>query len=155
MQWMCLLKALVKRMILLLPLVSVILLGCSTLKPGYLKMQVELDVFSGRSNPHWDLTPQEAKEFSSLFKALLPSKGERSVKEGLGYRGLIVTESGQKIEGYDEIMVSNGVVVARWDSESKQFTDKNRGLEQWLFQTGRGRLDNELYRQVSQSAQLN
>jgi hypothetical protein len=142
-------------MILVLPLAAVILLRYYTLDPGNLKMQVELDVFSGRPNPHWNLTLPEANEFLSLFKALPSSRGEGSVREGLGYRGLIITEPSQRIEGYDEIVVSNGVVVARWDSQSKQFTDKNRGLEQWLFQTGRGRLDDELYLQVSQSAQLN
>ncbi len=117
-------------------------------------MQVELDVFSGRPNPHWNLTPQEAKEFISLLQALPQTQAQAEVKEGLGYRGLIVTDPDQTIAGYDQIVISNGVVVARRDSQLRQFPDKERRLERWLFQTGRGRLDLELYRQVGQAAQL-
>jgi hypothetical protein len=136
-------------------IVVLALLGCVIPISGVGKMQVELDVFSGRPNPYWDLTSQEGRDFVSRFQTLPQYQGDGSVREGLGYRGLIVREPGKRIEGYDEIVVSNGVVVARWDSQSKQLTDKTRGLEKWLFQTGRGRLDDELYRQVSQSAQLN
>lgn len=118
-------------------------------------MQVELDVFSGRPNPHWNLTPQEANEFVSLLQALPQTQVQGSIKEGLGYRGLIVTDPGQTIAGYDQIVISNGVVVARRDSQLRQFPDKDRHLERWLFQTGRGRLDLDLYRQVGQAAQLN
>lgn len=118
-------------------------------------MQVELDAFSGRPNPSWLLTPQEAEDFVLRFQSLPPHWGEGSVREELGYRGLIVAEAGQKIAGYDEIVVSNGVVEAKWDSQSRQFTDQNRELERWLFQTGRDRLEDELYRQIGQAAQLN
>lgn len=132
------------------------LLGCVIPISGVEnKMQVELDAFSGRPNPYWTLTSSEARDFAIRFRSLPQYQGEGSVKEGLGYRGLIVTEPGQKIESYNAIVVSNGVVEARWDSQSRQFTDQNRELERWLFQTGRGRLDDELYRQVGQSAQLN
>ena len=129
-------------------LTLVTLLGCSIATPGGKKMQVEVDAFSGRPNPHWNLTPQEADEFVKLFQSLPQHKGEGSVKEGLGYRGLIVTKPGENIQGYNEILISQGLVVARRNSQSKQFTDKGRGLERWLFQTGRGRLDETLYQQI-------
>ena len=72
------------------------------------------------------------------------------MKEGLGYRGLIVTEPNETIAGYNEILISNGLVVANQNRQSKQFTDQNRRLERWLFQTGRGHLDQALYEQISQ-----
>lgn len=113
-------------------------------------MQVEVDVYSGRPNPQWNLTSQQAKEFVSQFQGLPQHQGEGSVKEGLGYRGLIVTKQNETIEGYNEILISNGLVVAKQNRQSKQFTDQNRRLERWLFQTGRGHLDKALYEQISQ-----
>jgi hypothetical protein len=126
------------------------LLGCVTPTSGGGRMQVELDAFSGRPNPHWDLTSQEAKEFISRFQALPQQQGKSSFEEGLGYRGLMVTQPNEDIEGYNEIQIANGLVVAKQNSQSKQFTDHNRSLERWLFQTGKGRLDEALYKQISQ-----
>jgi hypothetical protein len=142
-------KALAVRIIsLALPILVASLLGYSTSAKGNEPMQVELDVFSGRPNPHWTLTSQEASEFVRLLRTLPQQKVEGSVKEGLGYRGLVVTGSEKSIAGYDEILISNGVVVARQGNESWQFTDKDRVLERWLFQTGRGELDDNLYNQI-------
>lgn len=113
-------------------------------------MQVELDVFSGRPNPRWNLTSQEAKEFVNRFQAL-PQHLERSaIEEGLGYRGLIVTELDEPIQEYEEILVANGLVIAKQDRQSERFTDQNRRLEEWLLQTGRGQLDEALYEQIVQ-----
>lgn len=111
-------------------------------------MHVELDVFSGRPNPQWELTPQEAVEFLNLFRALLEHKVEGRIREGLGYRGFIVVEKEKSIEGYDEILICNELAVARRGRESRQFADKDRKLEQWLLQTGKGRLDSSLFQQI-------
>jgi hypothetical protein len=39
--------------------------------------------------------------------------------------------------------------MAKRNGKSQQFTDLNRSLETWLIQTGEGRLDDELYYQIS------
>ena len=127
----------------------VTLLGCSVTALGDKKMQVEVDMFSGRPNPHWELTVPESQEFARLFQSLSAHKGEGFVNEGLGYRGLIVRESREEIEGDREIVISHGLVVAKRQGKSQQFTDQNRALEKWLIQTGEGRLDDELYHQIS------
>lgn len=111
-------------------------------------MQVELDAFSGRPNPYWNLTLQEARDFMSRFQSLPQYQGEGSVREGLGYRGLIVTKPGECIEGYDRILVSNELVVAENNTESRQFVDRDRQLERWLLHTGRGRLDETIYEAI-------
>lgn len=116
-------------------------------------MQVEVDMFSGRPNPHWELTVQESQEFTQRFQSLSTDKGEGTVNEGLGYRGLIVRESGEEVEGDREIVISNGLVVARGNGKFQLFTDKNRSLEKWLIQTGKGRLEDELYHQISKLAE--
>lgn len=151
MQWTCAFVGAPKRLINVgLSVVLVALLGCTALE-GNRKMQIEVDVFSGRPNPHWELTEQESNEFVQRFQSLPPSSGEGTLKEGLGYRGLIVSVPGKEIEGFQEIVISNGLVVARRDNQPQKFVDKNRVLEKWLFQTGKGRLDNQLYRQISGS----
>lgn len=131
----------------------VTLLGCSIAALGDKKMQVEVDMFSGIPNPHWELTVQESREFAQRFQSLSTHQGAGSVNEGLGYRGLIVRERTEEVEGDREIVISNGLVVARRNGKSKQFTDKNRALEKWLIQTGAGRLDDELYHQISKLAE--
>ena len=116
-------------------------------------MQVEVDMFSGRLNPHWELTVPESQEFARRFQSLSAHKGEGFVNEGLGYRGLIVRESGEEVEGDREIVIYNGLVVSKRQGKSKQFTDPNRALEKWLIQTGEARLDDELYHQISKLAE--
>lgn len=55
-------------------------------------LQVELDIFSGRRNPKWILSPQEEKEFmdrvTSEPQVLLPAAATHG---RLGYRGYVVT----------------------------------------------------------------
>jgi hypothetical protein len=131
-------------------LACVALLGCAAPTSGGGRMQVEVNVYSGRPNLQWDLTSQEAEEFVSQFQALPPYQGTESVNEGLGYRGLIVTKLNERIEGYSEIAISNGVVIAKQNGRSQPFMDPNRRLEKWLLQTGRGRLDEALYEHINQ-----
>ncbi len=122
-------------------------------------MQVEVDMFSGRPNPHWELTVQESQDFAQRFQSLSIHRGEGAINEGLGYRGLIVREGGEEVEGdgvpprkLRQIVISHGLVVARGNGKSQQFTDENRALEKWLIHTGEGRLDDELYHQISRLA---
>ena len=116
-------------------------------------MQVEVDIFSGRLNPHWELTVRESQEFARRFQSLAAQKGEGFVKAGLGYRGLIVRESWEEGEGEPDIVICHGFVVAKLQGESQLFTDRNRALEKWLIQTGEGRLDDVLYDQISKLAE--
>jgi len=116
-------------------------------------MQVEVDMFSGRLNPHWELTVPESQEFARRFQSLSAQKGEGLVNAGLGYRGLIVRETGEEVEGEPDIVICQGFVVAKRQGKSQLFTDRNRALEKWLIQTGEGRLDDVLYHQISKLAE--
>jgi hypothetical protein len=106
----------------------VTLLGCLVTALKGKKMQVEVDMFSGRPNPHWELTVPESQEFARRFQSLSAQKGEGFVNEGLGKRGLIVRESGEEVEGDREIVIYQGFVVAKRQGKSQQFTDENRAL---------------------------
>jgi len=118
-------------------------------------MQVEVDIFSGRPNPSWNVTCDEADEFLRLFRALPESSSKVAVNDdGLGYNGLIVTEPDNSLDGYRQVSVAKGWVVARGDSQSRQFIDQGRKLEQWLLQTGKGRMDDDLYRLINAAVQF-
>jgi hypothetical protein len=117
---------------------------------GVMPMQVEVDVYSGRPNPRWDLSAQQAGEFLKMVRALPKAEHDSALNEGLGYRGLKVTGSALSQEGYKEIVISNGIVAVREESGSQQLTDKDRALERWLLQTGKGKLEEELYKYLSE-----
>lgn len=108
-------------------------------------LRVELDVFSGKPNPHWDLSPQEEREFLELFEKLAQGSPEGRVREDLGYRGLIVTAEENEIRGCDRLVVSNGIVLAVRSGKSQQLADQGRILELWLAQKARGHVPDELY----------
>ena len=89
--------------------------------------QIELDAFSGRSNPRWMLT---AAELSTLESKLsnLPATPRVTVPEGrLGYRGFYIHDRALRIQ------VANGlIVVSRAGASEKVFADA-RGVEDYLL----------------------
>jgi len=50
-------------------------------------MLVELDVFSGRPNPRWQLSDAEAARLVELIATLDPAAAAPPAPPGLGYRG--------------------------------------------------------------------
>jgi hypothetical protein len=57
--------------------------------------EVELDIFSGRPNPRWTLSPQEEQEFlTRLLDKSVPMTSVSAVEGNLGYRGFIVRADG-------------------------------------------------------------
>jgi hypothetical protein len=113
-------------------------------------LQVEVDVYSGRPNPRWELSAQQAEEFSKMLRALPKRECDSALAQGLGYRGLKVTGSRLSQEGYTEIVISRGIVMMKEESRSQQFIDKDRALERWLLQTGKGKLEEKLYEYLSE-----
>lgn len=113
-------------------------------------MQVEVDVYSGRPNPVWDLSTQQSEEFLNRVRALPKRESDGALNDGLGYRGLKVTGSELSQEGYKEIVISNRIVAVQDENKSQQFTDENRALERWLLQTGKGKIEDELYEYLSE-----
>jgi hypothetical protein len=73
-------------------------------------MLVELDVFSGRPNPQWELDEPTANELRRIMGGLTATTNELPVPPGLGYRGFILADgSGQSrvYKGY--VTRANGV----------------------------------------------
>lgn len=108
-------------------------------------MQVELDIFSGRENPNWSLTAEQAtavrQKLSSLPDNPNPSP---AIFNGLGYRGFLLTDT------IDERLISvwRETVIIRHGAARLAKVDRERYLEQLLLQTARSHLEPELFRWV-------
>lgn len=110
-------------------------------------MHIELDVFSGRPNPYWDLDTQEESEFYRMFRNLPESMVDAPSGSELGYRAIIVTGV-KKLEGCSEIVVFREHVAAKCDKKIAHLFDKDRELELWLLNTGKKHLDVNIYQLV-------
>jgi hypothetical protein len=113
-------------------------------------MHVMLDVFSGRPNPSWELSPEQGPEFLKKILQLKTKDNSQfdSEKGELGYRGFIVeeTNSAQKSRRFE---VYNGMVNVIENNSSYVLEDKGYSIERWLLQTAPNSLD-ELVKYVKQ-----
>lgn len=111
-------------------------------------MEIELDVFSGRPNPQWQLTRVQAREFMRRLKCLAPRQISGPHAEGLGYRGLIVRPNGGPVNGFAEVRLYHGTVIAKGAATVESFNDGQRALELHLLQTARGKVDEAVLQYV-------
>jgi hypothetical protein len=111
------------------------------------RCEVELDLFSGMPNPTWVLTNAEADSFVKQLAAL-PRTSARELSGNLGYRGFIV----QCAQGADTelIRIQKGTVHMSKGVAHAYASDEDRELEQWLLNTAKPHLKNELFQIVEQ-----
>jgi hypothetical protein len=102
---------------------------------GDAPVQVELDAFSGRPNPHWELTGPETAEFAKRLRDLKASQTHTAAFEGLGYRGFVIHSKDE------EIRVYRGAVIVKRNSHEEILSDAKRMLERWLFDSARKHVD--------------
>ena len=126
---------------------SVSLLGsCVTTAPQTMAtVHIEVDVYSGRPNPTWELTHADAERFRALVAALPRRSGSGPASsEGLGYRGLRVTVTADG--AIERFSIAKGVVTVESAAVADQPTlrDPDRALEKWLLRTGRDQLGADL-----------
>ena len=88
-------------------------------------MVVELDIFSGRPNPRWHLTEDEAAQVASLIESLELAEGDPSPNPpGLGYRGFRLSDSaGPPYWAYGGFVLSSEALLA----------DPSRRVEHFLL----------------------
>jgi hypothetical protein len=108
-------------------------------------VDVELDIYSGRPNPSWALSPQDADSFDSKLAAL-PSAQPSTLADPLGYRGFIVRAR----HGDDETRtaVQQGHVQSTRGQTTTFRGDPGRALERWLLDTGRATLPPDVVQAV-------
>jgi hypothetical protein len=111
-------------------------------------LEIELDAFSGRPNPRWELTGEQAAEFLTRLRALRPTLRSHFEEGGLGYRGFIVRAKGEPLGGFDEVRLYRGTVLARYGGRTDTFSDAERILERWLLNSARGHVDGSVLQYV-------
>ena len=111
--------------------------GFSLPQEVYSDMQVTLDVFSGRPNPSWILSADEAQELARRLHGL-PSAVQLPREGDLGYRGFRIVTTPQRSKLPTEIAVGQNLVTVRDDSGTRHYTDAN-GIELWLLEQARRR----------------
>jgi len=106
-----------------------------------IRVEVELDIFSGMPNPTWVLAGPDAETLATRI-ASLPRIPTRDLSGNLGYRGFIV----RMLTGTQTrlIRIQAGTVQISDDTRAACAKDENRGLERWLLNSGRPHLANDL-----------
>lgn len=109
------------------------------------RVEVELDIFSGNPNPTWILSPQEGVVFVQRLAALPPAPA-KNLSTHLGYRGFIV----QVAKGTEQSLVhiQNGTVQILVGDTNVYYSDRNRDLERWLLNSGKPSLKSDLFKIV-------
>ena len=100
-----------------------------------MKISIELDVFSGRPNPSWELSPSESGELYQQLSPLPETDKNKSVfNDGLGYRGFVISVSGadaatslpSTIRVYKRFVLMNGKVYSDQHSVEKKLIEQAR-----------------------------
>lgn len=91
-------------------------------------LRVEVNLFSTRPNPGWQLSSGQAREFEEKL-AGLQAMPAATRPPTFGYRGLIL--SGPEASSEKDVRVFDGIV----ERGAKFFQDVDRNLERWLLET--------------------
>jgi hypothetical protein len=113
-----------------------------------MRIEVVLDVFSGRPNPTWTLDSEEVAEFLQRLNGLQFGLPSEAVKPpALGYRGFLAQAANGQTELSEPIRVYGGTV---WQGE-KILKDSDRALEKWLLQTGASSIERKVLGKIKES----
>jgi hypothetical protein len=139
---------------LLLLVVSLILGGAVTMSNGnqlnYDKSQstiVELDIFSGRTNPTWNLSDTLSQ---SLVEAVnnFPETEAQAMFEGLGFRGFRVYVTGPEMRGPVSWLVQGEIVEIDLGSTVTYKRDVDHFVEKSLLESAKPFLDLNLFQKI-------
>ena len=113
--------------------------------------RVELDVFSGRPNPEWEMSDEEYRSFHEML-AICPSLAQTNMFDGLGYRGFIV-HTNQPSEPSMPLMVTvySGVIKVSNDQTTSYCQDGDNKMEKWLLEQSRQFVEKDLQEIVEAS----
>jgi hypothetical protein len=112
---------------------------------------VEVDLYSGRPNPSWPLTPEEVARLVERVDGLEPAD-EAEPPGRLGYRGLRFQlhaqgreiASGESFEGHLRFQDSAGL---------RHLADPGGEVERWLLGTGEGKIEPQIYQILRDEAE--
>ncbi len=119
---------------------SVMPMATASPTPRDLTMRAELDVYSGRPNPTWEISTQDANRLLTALRQL-PERDTATAPASLGYRGIVLTGGAVQALGYDRLRAFGGVVVAEGPLGRKIFSDRDHEFEAGVAATAEGRVD--------------
>ena len=97
-----------------------------------------LDVFSGRPNPTWTLTPFQVEELRGLLAASRQEqRGEAVEPPYLGYAGFVITSRGQESSMPFRVRVYGGVLTffpEQREGSTQAYYADTYGVEAWLLE---------------------
>jgi len=82
---------------------------------------VELDIFSGRPNPRWELDKPTAEALYRLISQLDTASGGPLDRPGLGYRGFIMRDGSGERRAYNGYVISPNRTVADPSARVERF----------------------------------
>jgi hypothetical protein len=104
---------------------------------------IELDIFSGRPNPTWELSVADTATLIGMIDSLQPSPPV-DLPTPLGYRGFLVNVDEPESGSVARIRAYQGIVEYR-SRETKYYADLDKQVERWLLATARTYIDSQLY----------
>ena len=100
-------------------------------------MKATLNVFSGRPDPCWDLTAEEASALARHLSGLPPAR--RALPEGnLGYGGLTIANPDRLAGLPIQIQVFQGIIGV-WENGQPAYYHDLHHVEDWLIDMARQR----------------
>lgn len=108
---------------------------CKELARKEATMRVELHIFSGRPDPFWELSEEEAAELAKRL-AGLPYTHQPPRPGGLGYRGFSVSNATASAGLPMRVSVFDGVIVSFEGGKTTYYKDTNN-IEPWLLDQAR------------------
>ncbi len=113
-----------------------------------MKILVQMDVFSGRPNPSWELSPSESGELLKQLSLLTEAETNNAAfHDNLGYRGFIISfqEDGSTKAPPNIYRVYKGFILMN----GKVYSDSSNIEKQLLEQAG-----NKGFKDLIESLQL-
>jgi hypothetical protein len=109
------------------------------------QVRVTLNIFSGRKNPTWLLSKEQADELVSIVKEL-PTTNSTRPFDGLGYSGFRVTFPARMLGKPTEITAYKGKVRYSDGCGVKYLADRDRRIERLLLRSSSSHIDAEVYK---------
>lgn len=105
---------------------------------------VILGLYSGRPDPEWALTNEQAATLDTLLATLRDGTGTPPVG-GLGYHGFTIVHAGRRMVAY------RGILAAPGDGPRAVKEDPNRSVERFLLETSRTHVTPDEFAEVQRA----
>src|SRR5215470_12843066 len=99
-------------------------------------IEVTLDIFSGRPNPHWTLSEEQVNDLQTRLRTL--PEASPVAPPGLGYRGFLVTNPGNDDRLPSQLRAFASVIAITTGQATNSYQDANN-IEGWFIDQARGR----------------